>query len=107
MNLRQREVQPDGEQQEHDAELGDDMDRGLILDQAQGMWAHQRACKQVSKTRRNVGALKGAHDQHRRGQQQKNFNEGRHEITACRPAAAASIDASLMTLGRAASVSHQ
>jgi hypothetical protein len=79
VDLRQREVQPDREEQEHDAEFGDSRDRRRIDHRAGGVRPEQETDQQVTQARRHVQPLEGQHDDHGAAQQQQDLEEGLFE----------------------------
>jgi hypothetical protein len=76
VDLRQREVQADREQQEHDAELGDRLDRRRVDHRASGVRTEQHPHQQVAEAGRDAQALEQQHHGHGHAEQQQDLDEG-------------------------------
>jgi hypothetical protein len=84
--LGQVEFEPDDEHQEHDAELGQVLDAGVVLGQRQRVGADEHAHHQVAQHRRQLQRAAGHHAQHRGHQvQQDDFERGGHGPASGQP----------------------
>lgn len=87
IDLRQREVQSDGEEQEDDAEFGERANDFRIGHEPGCVWTDQRTDEHVGEARRNPAALEQRDGQHRCREQQQRFDERhRHARGAGAPA---------------------
>jgi hypothetical protein len=80
MQLRQRVVQADREQEKDHAELGQDLELRDMHRRACGVGPQDQSDQQVSQAGRDVQALKADHHHHGDGQQQDDLNQMIHKI---------------------------
>ena len=98
---RQRELQPQREQQEHHAELGHHLHGFLVVDQAEGAGADQHAGGQVPERRRQAQAVEHRQHQRRGGEDDDQLVEKAvHQATSPRRPASTSSTAPASTMGR-------